>query len=88
MPNQPIPDRPTKASYSDEHLDCEVLHLMLHDHPSPWSLEELARELDDETNAADAVDRLQRAGLVHRLGDFVIPTRTARRAAQLQLGTA
>jgi hypothetical protein len=88
MQDQPIPDHRVRASLPDEHLDSEVLHLMLHDHPSPWSLPELALELGDEGTAVDAVGRLVASGLVHRLGGYAFPTRTARRAFELQLGTA
>jgi hypothetical protein len=85
---QRIPDRHAAAHYSEEHLDCEVLHLILIDDGWPWSVAELACELGDEGNALDAVGRLTHAGLLHRFGEFVFPTRTARRAARLQVGTA
>lgn len=88
MPHQGSPDRDSAAHYSDEHLDCEVLHLILIDDGWPWSVGELARELGNEGNAIDAVSRLTHAGLLHRFGEFVFPTRTARRAATLQVGTA
>lgn len=86
MPNQHMPDGGSEASFSEEHVDCAVLHFMLHDH-WPWSISELARELGDEINALDALRRLEQAGLVHRFGDFAFPTRTARRAGALQVGT-
>jgi predicted transcriptional regulator len=47
----------------------------------PWSLDELARECGAE--AGESVARLQRAGLVHRLEDFVWATRAAVRAREL-----
>ncbi len=39
------------------------------------------------TRAVDAVSRLQRTGLVHRSGEFVFPTRDARRANEMQIGS-
>lgn len=46
----------------------------------------LGRELKSQLDAADAVSALAGAGLVHRLGDFVIPTRAARRSDELYEG--
>ncbi len=61
--------------------------LLLFDDRAPWTLDELGRELnDDRGDAADAVSSLTRAGLVHRLGDFVFPTRAARRSDELYEG--
>jgi predicted transcriptional regulator len=73
---------------SEEHIDCEVLHLMLAEPGWPWTLDEIGRTLQDHGNAVDAVRRLNEVGLVHRFGDFVFPTRTARRACELEIGTA
>jgi hypothetical protein len=60
--------------------------LMLFDDRVPWTLDELGRELKSQLDAADAVSALAGAGLVHRLGDFVIPTRAARRSDELYEG--
>lgn len=73
---------------SDDHLDCEVLHLMLAEPGWPWTLDEIGRTLQDHDAAIDAVRRLSEAGLVHRFEHFVFPTRTARRASELQVGSA
>lgn len=62
-----------------------VLHLLIQD-PFPWMIEELGRELGDETSTSDAVAALAGAGLVHRFGEFVIPTRSARRSDELYEG--
>ena len=51
--------------------------------PSLWSLSELARELGCELAAARAVAGLHRAGLVHRCGEFVWPSRAASRFCEL-----
>lgn len=60
--------------------------LMLFDDRVPWTLDELGRELKSHSDAADAVASLAGAGLVHRLGDFVVPTRAARRSDELYGG--
>jgi hypothetical protein len=52
-----------------------------------WSVEEIARELGSEVDALDAVGRLRAAGLVHCCGEFVFPTRAARRADELNIGS-
>jgi hypothetical protein len=49
--------------------------------------QEIARELQDVSRVADGVRRVTDAGLVHRLDDFVFPTRTARRADEIEVGT-
>lgn len=64
-----------------------VLMLLFSD-PSPWTVQELGCELGEEPLAADAVAELAGAGLVHRLdGEFVVPTRAARRADVLYEGS-
>jgi hypothetical protein len=73
---------------SEEQRDASVLGLLCADGPWPWSLEEIARELQDRIGAEDAVARLVGAGLVHRLVDLVFPTRAARRASELGAGDA
>jgi hypothetical protein len=76
-------NEPTPAA-REQRADADVLGLLLYDHmPHPWSDDEVAREFGDPVEAADALSRLHRAGLVHRVGDFVFPTRAARTAARL-----
>jgi hypothetical protein len=87
MQDQRKRDASPTDGLSEEHVDSAVLDCVLLGEPWPWSLGEIARELGDATSAEDAVRRLTQAGLVHRLGNFVFPTRTARRAAQLEVGT-
>lgn len=74
------------AAEREDRTDKVVL-MLLCEASFPWSVGEIARELRDESRTADAVRRLTEAGLVHRLGDFVFPTRTARRADELDVGT-
>jgi hypothetical protein len=73
---------------SEEQIDNAVLDYMLIGASWPWSMQEIVREFGDRVDAEDAVARLLKMGLVHRVGEFVFPTRTARRAAELQVGTA
>jgi hypothetical protein len=72
---------------SEEQIDSTVLDFMLCGSDHPWSVSEIVRELGNEPDAHDAVARLTGTGLVHRLDEFVFPTRTARRAEELQIGT-
>ena len=53
----------------------------------PWTVEEVGRELAGPNDVIDGVGRLARAGLVHRFGEFVFPTRAARRAGEIEVGT-
>ncbi len=70
----------------EDGADAAVLAMLLaEDAQRPWSLDEVALELGDRLRATDALNRLQAAGLVHRLGDFVFAARPALHAARLQL---
>jgi hypothetical protein len=62
-----------------------VLYLLIQD-PFPWTIEELGREVGDQGGMSDAVAALVSTGLVHRSGEFVIPTRSARRSDELYEG--
>ncbi len=68
-----------------DHRERMVLYMLHHD-PVPWTVEELGRELGDQGHTSNAVAALAAAGLVHRFGEFVIPTRTARRSDELYEG--
>lgn len=89
MPNQRSRDAelPDPAE-QDRQLDNLVLGCLLTGASWPWSVAELGHELESEANAIDTVNRLQRAGMLHRCGDFVFPTRSARRAAELRIDVA
>jgi hypothetical protein len=52
----------------------------------PWSVDEVAREISSSIDAADAIDALYGAGLIHRTSDgFVFPTRAAVHYSQIAL---
>jgi predicted transcriptional regulator len=72
----------------ERHTDVVVLGIMLHDESWPWSVDEIGRELQDHARAEDSIRRLAEHGLVHRLGEFVFPTRAARRGAEIEIGSA
>lgn len=66
--------------------EAAVLDLLMTDEgPGLWSVDELARALGDRLRAIDGVRRLESYGLVHRLGDFVFPSRAAVRAEQIRI---
>ena len=71
---------------AERHIDNVVMSLLLRG-PWPWSARELAQELGNEIEALDALQRLASHGLAHRLEDFAFPTRAARRAAEIAIGT-
>jgi hypothetical protein len=66
--------------------DKVILHVLCGE-LVPWTVEEVGRELDSPNDVIDGVGRLARAALVHRLGEFVFPTRAARRAGEIEVGT-
>jgi hypothetical protein len=63
---------------ADDRLDAALLTLLL-DEPWPLSHEELTTALGEGPGVEDALARLEGLGLVHRLEQFVFPTRAARR---------
>lgn len=85
--HEPIPVKDQCSSMSDDTADHALLHRMLDETPSfPWTIREFGQEIGDEVAAEDAVCRLVGAGLAHRAGQFVWPTRSARRAQEIELG--
>ncbi len=87
MQTQRIGRDDADSALSEEQIDSVVLDFMLCGSAYPWSVSEIARELGNAPDARDAVTGLTGTGLVHRLDEFVFPTRTARRAEELQVGT-
>lgn len=79
---QPIP--PMSEAEKQDHTDAVILEVLLEDDGQrPWSVDEVARVVEDPVAASDGVGRLARAGLVHRLDGFVFASRAALRAAQI-----
>ncbi len=80
-------DDEIEGRVSEELRDNGVLNLFFCDPSSyPWTVEEIGREIENRLAAVDSVGRLTKAGLLHCSGEFVFPTRTARRADQLGVG--
>jgi hypothetical protein len=69
----------------EEREDLDVLAILLNsrEHSGLWSIEELHRARQDPIGTADALNRLARAGLIHRLDHFIFPTRAAARFYQI-----
>lgn len=81
MHDEPSGMTPQREDDLIEHL---VLRELLEDEtPGVWSEAELARAVGDPIKAQDALARLHWAGLVHRHGEFVWPTRSAARAVRI-----
>lgn len=88
MPDQANPADAHPPQSTDDDIDVAVLHYMIWNGPWPMTVQELSREMgDDITTTTDAIARLTRAGLVHHLNDFAFPTRIARRANDLRIGS-
>lgn len=78
---QPTPD----LACDEARIDWAILNLLIDsDQQRPRAIEELVREHGNQRDALDAVDRLYRAGLIHRTrDDFVFATRAAIRYSQI-----
>jgi hypothetical protein len=78
------------SAEEDAEIEAAVLQQILALHPTMITVNELLRELGggaDEPTKLDAIERAVRdlvaTGLLHRSGDFVVPTRAALRFEQL-----
>jgi hypothetical protein len=88
MQDQRIEDDAHEDGLSEELRDNGVLNLFFCDPMlCPWSMDEIAREIENRLAAEDSVRRLTEAGLLHRIGGYVFPSRAARRANQLGVGS-
>jgi len=86
MPDKRIPDVDPQDCFTEEQIDNAVLGYLLYGPSWPWSIDELGRELGHESNAIDAVRRLTRTGLVHRVTSS--SSRPARPAEPMSYGSA
>ncbi|HTC58693.1 MAG TPA: hypothetical protein VK691_01075 [Solirubrobacteraceae bacterium] len=65
-------------------IDAAIIGLLLDSGGSwPWSVEELTRDLGDKLAVEDGLASLCAAGLIHRSGELVFPTRAAIRSHQI-----
>jgi predicted transcriptional regulator len=78
MHDQPTPSPGERMDRADHVL---LATLTAEDSHRPWSVEEIARQSGEDPT--DALNRLAREGLVHRLGDFACAARAAVRAEEL-----
>ncbi len=66
--------------------DQAILGLLLADSAAIWSIEEMASEVgNNPIHVTDAINRLAKVGLVHRLDGFLFASRAAARATELAL---
>lgn len=91
MADLPATGGPAPAHADD--LQRVVVEAVVDLHPIQLTLGELVRELTDTPDdfaSGDrieiAVQQLARAGLLHRNGQFVLPTRALLRAIELDVG--
>ena len=69
---------------SHDVLEHGVLHVVLSRHPAQLTVDELVRAIGENPIVVkDAVTELVADGLLHRHGDFVVPTRAAVRFGEL-----
>jgi hypothetical protein len=71
---------PSISASEDRRIERTIVAVLLTSSAgSPWTTDELVLELAGEPVATlDGIDRLQRAGIVHRCREFVFPTRAAK----------
>lgn len=83
----------SREGRSDDQVEAAVLRQLLLLHPAQVTVEELITDVaadPEEFAERDAIERavrdLSRAGLVHRNGEFAIPSRAALRFSELLEG--
>jgi hypothetical protein len=83
MPETP----PARSPTSEESHDWAVLECLLDPKEQrPWSVEEMVLERKDRVATLDAIDRLYRAGLIHRTSDdHIWATRAAVRFEEIRV---
>lgn len=81
--------RPSTAP-GDDHVEVAVLREVVYLYPETLTLEELIRKMTAASTRFPDIDQVQRAvreltasGLVHRVGDLVLPTHAAARFQEL-----
>lgn len=83
MRDQRIPPAADEAPAQDI-LEHGLLHVVLAHHPAQLTFDELVRALHEERFLVeDAVAALVGDGLLHRHGEFIVPSRAAVRFDEL-----
>jgi hypothetical protein len=87
------PRDPPRREDEDRLVQRAVLAIVLAEHPVQLTIADLGRELSDQPGdfaQRDAIDRAVRdlvgIGLLHRHGEFVLPTRAAAHFDRLERG--
>jgi hypothetical protein len=80
---QEQPSGPDRGRLGNETEFVVLLLLPEPESPGPWSVAEIGREVGCELRAAEAVVRLDSAGLAHLSGELVFASRPAVRFVQL-----
>ena len=76
---------PRDVAAEFDQVERVVLNLLLDSETAGvWSEREVAQALGSDVRAAHALVSLHSSGLIHRLEEFVFPTRAARRFWQLE----
>lgn len=70
-------------AYDSAREEVDVMERLLAYHPSLTHQAELIAEVGDAVAVADALERLERVGLVHRAGDYCWATRAAMAAEEV-----
>lgn len=60
--------------------ESAIIDVLVNETAGPWSVDELARQLKSTMATVDGVASPYAAGLVHRCGELVFPTRAAIKA--------
>jgi membrane-associated PAP2 superfamily phosphatase len=72
------PDQPRHLPQAPERVQRLILRLLLGDEQERfWPLEVVVHQVGDQITVLNALVALSDAGLVHRWGRYVIPTRAA-----------
>ena len=70
----------------EQQSDGDVMRTLMEAYPAPMTFEEIRRDLREPHDfvVTDAINRLDSAGLIHRHGVFIFPTRAAFLAGKLE----
>jgi hypothetical protein len=76
--------------HAEDDADSDVMRALIGVYPALMTAEEIRRYLrqSEEWPVADSINRLDSAGLIHRFGDFIFPTRTAYLAGRLEYSSS